>query len=165
MDIARIARNLLMTRWQVAGAFPRATLAAIERAITAAEAAHAGELRFVVEAGLTGSPLYRGQSARERAIDVFSQLRMWDTEQRNGVLIYLLMADRAVEIVAYRGVHHKAGAPVWENICGDMQAAFRAGRYEAGALAGIAAVSGVLAAHFPGDGARRNELSDKVVLL
>jgi uncharacterized membrane protein len=165
MDLARISRHLLMTRWQVARAFPRGTLTAIERAIAGSEAAHGGELRLVVEAALSGSVLYRGQPARERAIDVFSHLRMWDTGERNGVLLYLLMADRAVEIVADRGVHIKAGPQAWENICADMQAAFRAGRYEGGALEGIAAVTQLLGAHYPGGGARRNELSDQVVLL
>jgi uncharacterized membrane protein len=165
MDIARMSRHLLTTHWRVVRAFPRATLSAIEQAIARAESAHDGELRFAVEGALSGKPLYSGQSARERAIDVFSHLRMWDTDQRNGVLIYLLMADRAVEIVADRGVHVKAGTPAWEQICGDMQAAFGAGRYETGAIDGIHAIAQVLAEHFPGSGAPRNELSNQVVVL
>jgi uncharacterized membrane protein len=165
MQAQRIARHLTHSRWQARRAFPPATLAAIEQAITASEAAHAGELRFVVEGALSGAPLYRNQPVRERAIDVFAHLRMWDTDERNGVLIYLLLADRAVEIVADRGVHVKAGAAAWENICADMQTAFRAGQYQAGALAGIAAITALLGAHFPAGGARRNELSNQVVLL
>ena len=165
MEIARITRHLMMTHWQVASAFPDHVLTAIELAIQASEATHVGELRFVVEGALSGTPLYRGQTARERAIDVFSLLRMWDTDERNGVLVYLLLADRAVEIVADRGVHVKAGSPVWEGVCGDMQAAFREGRFEAGALAGIGAITQLLAEHFPAQGPRRNELSNQVVLL
>ena len=165
MQAQRIVRHLTHGRWQVRRAFPPATLTAIEQAITASEAAHAGELRLVIEGALSGAPLYRGQPVRERAIDVFAHLRMWDTDERNGVLVYLLLADRAVEIVADRGVHVKAGAAAWEKICADMQAAFRAGHYEAGALAGIAAITALLAEHFPYQGARRNELSNQVVLL
>jgi len=165
MDTSRIFRHLLMTRLQVRRAFPATTLFAIEQAIAAAESNHDGELRFVVEGALSGAPLYRGQGARERAIDLFSHLRMWDTAGRNGVLIYLLLADRAVEIVADRGVHAHAGNAAWAAICEAMQVAFRAGQFEAGALAGVGAVSTLLAAHFPGDGPRANELSNQVVLL
>jgi len=165
MDIPRITRHLLMTRLQVRRAFPGDALFAIEQAIAGAEATHNGELRFVVEGALSGAPLYQNLSARERAIDLFSHLRMWDTEGRNGVLIYLLLADRAVEIVADRGVDARAGDTAWQDICGAMQAAFRAGHYEAGALEGVRAVSAMLSAHFPGDGPRENELSNQVVLL
>ncbi|MDB5807010.1 MAG: hypothetical protein JWN73_4332 [Betaproteobacteria bacterium] len=165
MDYARITRHLLMTRLQVRRAFPATALFAIEQAIAAAEAAHQGELRFVVEGALSGSPLYQGESARERAIDLFSHLRMWDTDGRNGVLIYLLLADRAVEIVADRGVDAHAGDNAWQEICRAMQAAFSGGQYEAGALAGVQAVAAMLTAHFPGQGPRENELSNQVVLL
>jgi uncharacterized membrane protein len=110
MNIKRIARHLMATHWQVNRAFPRRTLIAIEKSIQASETAHVGEIRFVVEGALDGTPLFKGQSARERAIDVFSQLRIWDTEHNNGVLIYLLLADRDVEIVADRGIHSKVGS-------------------------------------------------------
>ena len=103
-----------MTPWQVKRAFPSQTLIAIEQAIKTSETAHTGEIRFVVEGALDGSLLFKGQSARERAIDVFSQLRLWDTEHNNGVLIYLLLADRDVEIVADRGIHSKMGSNEWE---------------------------------------------------
>jgi uncharacterized membrane protein len=154
-----------MSRARVRRAFPDAALAAIEAAIRESESSHAGELRFAVEGGLSGAPLTSGQPVRERAIDVFSLLRMWDTEHRNGVLIYLLLAERAVEIVADRGVHAQAGGPAWKAICHDMEQAFHAGRYQAGALAGIAAITALLARHYPGSGPRRNELPDAVVLL
>jgi uncharacterized membrane protein len=165
MNIKRIFWHLLLTHWQVKQAFPQATLAAIEQEIKASESAHTGEIRFVVEGALSGSPLILDQSARDRAINVFSQLRMWDTDYRNGVLIYLLMADHSVEIVADRGVHVKAGAPEWERVCYDMEAAFRDGRYESGVVDGIQAISRVLIAHFPKNGVDRNELPDNVVVL
>ncbi len=165
MKLRRILRHLLMTPWQERRAFPRETLAAIQRAIETSEATHAGQLRFAVEGSLHGARLYHEQSASERAIEVFSSLRMWDTEQRNGVLIYLLLADRAVEIVADRGVHLKVGSPEWERICRRMEADFRAGRYEAGAVQGIEAVTRHLARHFPATGSRSRELPDAPVLL
>lgn len=165
VHVKRIARHLLSTHWQVKQAFPRKTLLAIEAEIRATEACHVGELRFVVEGALSGTPLYVGQSSRERAIDVFSELRIWDTDERNGVLIYLLLADRAVEIVADRGVNAKAGEAEWKKICGNMEFALRDRRYEQGVIDGIREVSCLLTTHFPSNGATRNELPDKVVVL
>jgi len=138
---------------------------AIEHAIKESETAHVGEIRFAVEGALDGIPLLKGQSARERAIEVFSQLRVWDTERNNGVLIYLLLADRHVEIVADRGVHARVGSQEWETICRQMEAAFRQGHYREGAVGGIQAVTRHLAAHFPATGDRRNELADNPALL
>jgi uncharacterized membrane protein len=165
MSIERIARHLMATRWMVNRAFPRDTLIAIERVIKEGEATHRGEIRFVVEGALHIEPLLRGQTARERAIDVFSQLRIWDTERNNGVLIYLLLADRDVEIVADRGIHEKVGAREWERICRQMEAAFRQVDYKGGVIGGIQEVTRHLAEHFPPTGDDRNELPDKPVVL
>ena len=154
-----------MTHWQVNRDFPRQTLIAIEKSIKASETAHGGEIRFVVEGALDGAPLFKGQSARERAIDVFSQLRIWDTEHNNGVLVYLLLADRAVEIVADRGIHSKVGSREWENICRKMETAFKQANYEGGVVSGIQAVTQHLIKHFPASGASQNELPDKPVVL
>ena len=165
MNLKRIFRHLVMTRWQVNRVFPRRSLTAVEQAIKASEAAHVGEIRFVVEGALDGTPLFNGQSARERAIDVFSQLRMWDTEHNNGVLIYLLLADRDVEIVADRGIHAKVGSGEWETICRKMEAAFKQANYESGVVGGILAVTQHLVKHFPASGAGQNELPDKPVVL
>jgi uncharacterized membrane protein len=155
----------MATRWLVNRAFPEGTLTAIDQAIKASEAVHRGEIRFVVEGALDTAPLMRGQSARERAIDVFSQLRVWDTEGNNGVLIYLLLADRDVEIVADRGIDAKVGSKEWERICRDMEAAFRRADFEGGVIAGIREVTRHLAEHFPPTGDDRNELPDKPVVL
>jgi uncharacterized membrane protein len=165
MQIQRIVRHLLMTRWQVARAFPRSTLDAIEKAIKTSEAAHVGEVRFAVEGALDGSPLFNGQSARERAIDVFSQLRVWDTQHNNGLLIYVLLADRAVEIVADRGIHEKVSPGEWNQVCRQMEAAFRQSNYEEGVVAGVQAVTRHLTAHFPAKGQGQNELPDAPVVL
>ena len=165
MNSIRIVKHLLVTPWQVNRAFPRHTLIAIEQAIKASETAHVGEIRFAVEGALDGTPLFKGQSARERAIDMFSQLRVWDTEHNNGVLIYLLLADRDVEIVADRGIHAKVDRREWENICRAMEAAFQQENYEGGVVSGIQAVTRHLVKHFPADGAGQNELPDKPVVL
>ena len=165
MSIERIAKHLMATRWMVNRAFPRDTLIAIERTIKEGEATHRGEIRFAVEGALHIEPLLRGQTARERAIDVFSQLRIWDTERNNGVLIYLLLADRDVEIVADRGIHEKVGAREWEGICRKMETAFRQADYKGGVVGGIQEVTRHLAEHFPPIGDDRDELPDKPVVL
>lgn len=138
---------------------------AIEEAIRGSEATHDGQIGFAVEAALDVLPLLRNQSARGRAIDVFSLLRVWDTEHNNGVLIYLLLADRDVEIVADRGIFSRVARDEWEGICRDMEHMFREGRFEEGTLSGIRAVSAHLARHFPGQGRRTNELPDAPVVL
>ncbi|MEA2862260.1 MAG: hypothetical protein QOC84_216 [Bradyrhizobium sp.] len=165
MNIRRIGRHLLEHRWRVRRIFPARVLAAIEQAIKAGETTHSGQVRFVVEGALDGKPLFRDQPARERALDIFSQLRIWDTAHNNGVLIYLLLADRQVEIVADRGIDARVGAAGWEKICTTMESDFRAGDFDHGVIKGIEAVSRQLAAHFPKHGAGRNELPDAPVVM
>jgi uncharacterized membrane protein len=165
MSIRRIGKHLVEHRWRVRRIFPPEVLAAIERTIKAGEAAHSGQVRFVVEGALDGKPLFRNQTARERALDVFSQLRIWDTAHNNGVLIYLLLADRDVEIVADRGIDVKVGAAGWEKICKEMETDFRAGNFAGGVIKGIQAVSKQLAAHFPKHGDGKNELPDVPVVI
>jgi len=161
----RWIRHLWLDDLAVRRAFPRAVLDTIERSIGAQEARHRGELRFVVEGGLPLGPLLAGRTARERAIEVFSRLRIWDTEDNAGVLVYLLLADRRVEIVADRGIDARVGSAAWDVICREMQAAFAAGRFEAGALLGIQAISDLLAEHFPPGDHNPNELPDRPVVL
>jgi uncharacterized membrane protein len=165
MGIKRIGRHLIEHRWRVRRIFSPAVLANIEVAIKASEATHSGQIRFVVEGALDGAPLFRDQSARARAVDIFARLRIWDTAHNNGVLIYLLLADRDFEIVADRGIDGKVGAPGWEKICAGMEAEFRAGNFEHGVIRGIEAVSRQLAMHFPAQGAGPNELPDAPVLM
>jgi uncharacterized membrane protein len=119
----------------------------------------------VVEGALDGKPLFRDQPARERALDIFSQLRIWDTAHNNGVLIYLLLADRDVEIVADRGIDAKVGAAGWQKICAGMEEDFKAGNFSGGVIRGIQAVSQQLAAHFPKRGKGPNELPDAPVVM
>ena len=165
MDIKRIVKHLLMTHWHVNRVFPQDALTTIEQAIKASEASHTGEIRFAIEGALDTKPLLQGQTARERAIEVFSQQRLWDTENNNGVLIYLLLADRNVEIVADRQVHAKVGSHEWESICRTMETAFRQADFQRGVIDGIRAVTRHLDRHFPASGANPNELPDKPLLV
>jgi uncharacterized membrane protein len=165
MDLRRIARHVLQTRRGLRRAFPAATLDAIERAVHAGEQGHAGEVRFAIEAELGWPALLRDQSPRDRALEVFSALRVWDTESNGGVLIYVLMADRAVEIVADRGIGRHVPEAAWTDICGRMRQRFAAGAFEAGALEGIAAVNRLLADHLPATGPRPPGLPDRPAVL
>jgi uncharacterized membrane protein len=165
MGIKRIGRHLLEHSWRARRIFTPKVLADIEQAIKLTETTHSGQVRFVVEGALDGKPLFRDQPARERALDIFSQLRIWDTAHNNGVLIYLLLADRKVEIVADRGIDARVGAAGWRKICAAMESDFKAGNFEAGVIRGIGAVSEQLAAHFPRQGGGNNELPDAPVVM
>ncbi len=165
MKIQRMVKHLLATHGQVKRTFPHSALHEIERVIKASEAEHTGEIRFVVEGGLDGAPLFNGQTARERAIELFSQLRVWDTQDNSGLLIYLLLADRAVEIVADRGISAKVSPHEWTRICREMEMAFRQSDYARGVVGGLQSVTRHLVEHFPADGRSGNELPDKPVLM
>ncbi len=161
----RLLRHLLSPHWRVRVAFPPHSLHAIEQAIQKSESRHRGQIRFAVETALDFPQLMRNESARQRAVEVFSRLRVWDTEHNNGVLIYLLLADRAVEIIADRGIHTRVGTDAWGAICQEMEAQFRQGRFEEGVLAGIKAVGKHMAHHYPGEGPQLNELPDAPIVL
>jgi uncharacterized membrane protein len=159
MDLKRVARHLL----RLPRPLPAGAMEAIERAIKAGEATHRGEVRFAFEDALDPRPLLAGQPARERAIEVFSELRVWDTEENNGVLIYMLIADHDVEIVADRGIHARVGQAEWEAICRQMEQALRRGEFEGAVVGGVQSVSRLLARHFPARPGDRNELPDRPV--
>lgn len=161
----RILRQLSFPQWRVRRAFPGAVRQAIAAAVANAEQQHAGELRFVVEGRLDWMHLLRGITARQRAVELFSQLRIWDTEQNSGVLIYLQLADRRVEILADRGIHRRVGDQTWQRICREMEQAFHNGKFAEGAVNGVTAVGKVLAEHFPLAGENPDELPNAPVLL
>jgi uncharacterized membrane protein len=165
MDFARFARHLTTGARRVRRCFPESAMNAIEAEIGAGERRHAGEIRFAVEAALDPFAALRGHPPRERAIEVFSALHVWDTANATGVLIYLLLADRDIEIVADRGISARVAASEWEAICRAMEAELREGRYEAGAVAGIRAVSDLLARHFPPGDANPDEQPNRPVVL
>lgn len=161
----RIWRHLFTDRDDVDRVFPSDELARVESAITDGERRHAGQVCFAIEAALPLPRVWQGLTPRERALEVFGALRVWDTERNDGVLVYLLLADRDVEIVADRGIHARVGEAAWESICKAMEARFRAGAFAEGAAEGVAAISTLLAQHSPRQGDERNELSDRPVIL
>jgi uncharacterized membrane protein len=162
----RFLRHLATDHRSAQRAFPREALDRIEAAIAEGERRHRGQLRVAIEASLPLARVVTRLSPRERALEAFGALRVWDTEENCGVLIYLLLADRDVEILADRGIHAKAGDAAWEEICREMEAAFRERRYVEGVEAGVARVNALLAACFPRSGAPgANELPDRPVLL
>jgi uncharacterized membrane protein len=163
--IVRLCRHLFETRFVTRRRFAAAVLDRIEAAVAAAESAHRGELRIVIETDLDGWSIVSGKTPRQRALEVFAGYRVWDTEQNNGVLIYVLLADHAVEIVADRGFNGLVDPAEWAAACRAMEAEFRQGRWERGALAGVEAAARLLARHFPGTGKMGNELPDRPTLV
>jgi uncharacterized membrane protein len=163
--LIRILKHLLATRWHVKRLFPQRTMHNLEDAIRSSENWHTGELRFVVEAGLDWPDLLAGTSSRKRAIDIFSQLRIWDTEHNSGVLIYLLLADNKVEILADRGINSHVSQAEWVKICQDMESHFRTGNFESGALTGISSITLLLKQHFPAVTHKINDLPDRPLIL
>lgn len=146
--------------------FPPATLDAIQRAIAASEHRHFGEICFAVEGGLPLGDVFAGTNPRDRAHAAFARLRVWDTEHNTGVLVYILIADHAIEIVADRGIAAKVGEAEWRAICELMQRDFATDDYEKGALAGVGAIGEILARHFPSHGKRNpDELPDRPIIL
>jgi uncharacterized membrane protein YgcG len=161
VEIKRIFKHLLYPQWLARRKFPDALLDRVEAAVTASERMHHGEIRVAVEAALDIKPLLRGVSARQRAVQVFAELGVWDTAANNGVLIYLLLADRNVEIVADRGFHGRVSQTEWETICREMEAFFARGEFAAGTLAGIEHIHALLRRHFPSSGDNPNELPNR----
>ena len=161
----RLWRHLFTDRGDVRRAFPPAELARVERAVADGERTHAGQVCVVVEAALPLARVWAGTTPRERALEVFGQLRVWDTERNDGVLVYLLLADHDVEIVADRGIDARVGSAAWEAVCKTMEEAFRAGRFPDGVAAGVTTISALLAQHSPRAVDAGNELSDKPIIL
>lgn len=144
-------------------AFDEAALAAIAKAITDTEKTHGGEIRIALEASLDPAELFRDVTPRQRALQAFAQLGVWDTELNNGVLIYVLWADHDVEIVADRGLNGRVSSQEWTEVCQRMEQLFRQGQAAEALISGIQATGALIARHFPeGD---RNELPDRPVIL
>jgi uncharacterized membrane protein len=166
MRIARTLKHWFYFPLQVRKHFPAETMTTIHKAIAESERSHLGEIRFAVEGALPWHDAFDRVSARERALQLFSQLRVWDTEYNNGVLIYLLLADRDVEIVADRGVHARVGTEGWEAICHAMEHEFRQGRFEAGVLLGLERITTILREQYPSRGQNNpNELPDEPIVV
>ena len=163
--MGRITR-LLQHRWwderDARRALPPDALARIGALVAGSERRHSGEVRVCIEAGLPLSYLWRGLRARDRAVTLFGKLRVWDTAHNNGVLVYLLLAERAIEIVADRGLSQHVSPAQWQALIAPMQQAFRSGQFEAGLTQAVTVIDGLLARHFalaPGE-VNPNELPD-----
>jgi uncharacterized membrane protein len=165
MNFLRLGRHLATTHFGTRRQFTPQVLDALERAIRECEARHAGEIRFVVETAFDLPELWHDLKPRQRALQLFGQLGVWDTEHNNGVLIYVLMADRVVEIIADRGIARRISQAEWDGACRLMQQHYAAGRYLEGSVGGIQAVGALLGRHFPGKGHAGHELPDQPLLL
>ena len=165
MDLGRVLRHLAMTPWRQRRHFGPAVLAAIERAVAACEQQHAGEIRVAIEAALSPLAVLRGQTPRQRAQQVFADLGVWDTEHNNGVLIYLLLAEHAIEFVADRALARRVAPETWQAIVDRLGAQLRAGGFEDGLTQALEEVSALLVQHFPSDATApgENELPDTVL--
>ena len=164
--LARLVRHRGVDERSARRAFPPEVLARLARRVQDSEARHSGEIRIMVEAALPTRDLLRDATPRERAVAMFGELRVWDTAHNNGVLIYLLLAERAIEIVADRGVTARVPDSEWERVVAGMRSEFQAGRYEQGLAQAIDAVTAHLVQHFalaPGQ-ANPDELPDEPVL-
>jgi uncharacterized membrane protein len=146
-------------------AFPESTLAAAAQAITAGEQTHRGEVRFIVEKSLPTDEVWDGVTNRQRALALFADYGVWDTEDNCGVLIYVNLAEHKVDIVADRGIDRKIDAATWQAVCRTMTEGFRQGKFHDATLAAIEQVNALLREHFPATGARPNELPDSPIML
>jgi uncharacterized membrane protein len=162
---ARLWRHFVTDRADVHRTFPKDDLDRIQRTIADGETRHAGQVCFAVEAALPLPRIWHRLRPRARALEAFGLLRIWDTEANDGVLLYVLLADHAVEIVADRGIDARVGDAAWQAICRKIEAAFRAGRFADGVDEGIREISALLAQHSPRSGPGRNEIPDAPVVL
>jgi uncharacterized membrane protein len=163
MDLSRTLRHLASTGWSLRRAFDADVLEAIETAILETEDTHGGEICFAIEDNLSLRELWDDKTPRGRAVEAFARLGVWDTQQNNGVLIYVLWADRDVEIVADRGLTASISAQEWVAVCQRMEILFAEQRTEEAVVEGIRAVGALIARQFPT--ADRNELPNRPVLL
>lgn len=162
MGLKRALKHIFYPPWLLRRAFPNESLKRIETAIADSETRHSAEIVFAVEPAIHHlSSLFNEKTARERAIEVFSFLRCWDTEHNNGILIYLLLADKRVEIIADRGINALVSQSEWDGICRLMETEFRAGRFEHGIIKGINEIERHLIKHFPPHTADPDELPDR----
>jgi uncharacterized membrane protein len=164
--LQRIFRHRWLDESDTRRAIPPATIERLAQYVAGSERRHSGEVRIYVEAGLPLSYLWRDATPRERAIAMFGKLGVWDTEQNNGVLIYLLLAEHAIEVVADRGLSRHVTPRQWQDIVAHMRGEFRAGRYEEGLKQAVDEVTALLVRHFPAQpgAAGPNELPDEPVL-
>lgn len=161
----RWLQNLGIAHFALRRRFPAETLAAIDSAIAVSERTHSAEIRCAIETKLAPRRLYAGQDSAARARQLFASLGMWDTAGNNGVLLYVLLAEQKIEIVADRGFVAHVTNEQWDDICKEVAAAFAAGNYGPGVLNAVDRISALACRYFPGDGNDGNELPDRTVVL
>ena len=165
MELSRALKHLFTPDFVALKPFPAAALDRIEQAIHRSEQTHSGEIRFALEAGMEPHDVLRGSTPHDRAMELFSALRIWDTEENSGVLIYLQLVEHRIEIVADRGISRHVAQTRWDEICRRMESAFRAGRFEAGVLTAIEEITELLSRHFPPGEHNPDELPDRPVII
>jgi len=165
MSLKRVFRHLLLPGWLVRKHFPEDLLSRIEQSIRASESAHRGEIGIAIEGGLEMPALWRGVTPRQRAMDAFSSLGIWDTEENTGVLIYIQYADHAVEIVADRGINRFVSQTQWDEICRALECHFKQGDYASGCEAAVKAIGALIEARFPKGDDNPDELPNRPVIL
>lgn len=162
--LKRFFNHLLHAYWLARRKFPHDARRQIAEAVAQAEQGHHGEICFVVESSLTPLQLLRGITARERALQVFAEQHVWDTAHNSGVLVYLLLADHAVEILADRGLHLK-DTHFWPQAVERFRQAFASDQTTAGCVAAIHHMGDFLRRHFPAQGNNPDELPNPVRVL
>ncbi len=165
VNLSRWLKHTFIPPWRWRLSFSPEVLKTIEIAVKQSETKHRGELRFAIENALAPGWVWHGMRGRHRAVEVFSNLRVWDTEENSGVLIYVLLADKEVHILADRGLNRCVGKSEWDGIARLMQAEFRKGDFKNGALAGIAAITELLAKHYPALSENVDELPNRPVII
>ncbi|MES2918551.1 MAG: TPM domain-containing protein [Pseudomonadota bacterium] len=163
--MSRLLKHLLHTTFATRRAFPAPVQEAIRQAVAEGEYGHRGEIRFVIEGDWPLADVLAGKPVRERALEIFGLTRVWDTADNTGVLIYVLLCEHQVEILADRGLNTVAGSETWAEVCSALTAAFHGGRYEEGAVQAVRSVADLLRRHFPAEGENPNELPDLPLIL
>jgi uncharacterized membrane protein len=161
----RLLKHLFTTHAAGKRTFPPSTLKAIEAAITEGESLHKAEVRLIVEHSLSGRAVLHRITSRQRAIELFSQYRIWDTEDNCGVLVYINIADRKLEIVADRAVSKLIPNKGWHAVCRTMTEGFSQGEFHHSSAAAMAQLNALLQSHLPADGTHSNQLPNKPIVL
>lgn len=165
VKFSRWLKHAFIVPWRWRLVFPADVLINIEKAIKQSETQHNGELRFALENALPLGRVWRGLTVRQRATEVFSNLRVWDTEDNSGVLIYVQIVDREVHILADRGINKRVSQAEWDAIASTIQSEYHQGNFKLGSLKGIEAITALLAKHFPAKAKNPNELSNQPVVI
>jgi uncharacterized membrane protein len=165
VKLSRWLKHVFMPPWRWRLSFPADALTDIEKAVKQSESQHSGEIRFAIENALAPGWVWHGMTARHRATEIFSNLRIWDTEENSGVLIYIQLADREVHILADRGINKRVAQSEWDTIAQTIQNEFRQGKFREGSIKGIEAITALLANHFPPKADNINELPNKPVII